>query len=521
MTASASVPSSSTVLVSGATGYVGGRLVPHLLERGYTVRCFVRDERRLRAQPWGERVEVAVGDALEGDTLPPAMEGVDAAYYLIHSLGSDEDFAERDRRAAANFRRAAEAKGVDRILYLGGMRPKGDRASKHLRSRIETGDVLREGPIPVTEFRAAQIVGSGSLSFELVRYLTERVPVMICPKWVHTPTQPIAIRNVLQYLITALEVPESRGEIVEIGGSDVLTYREMFETYAEVRDLDRTIINVPFLTPRLSSHWVGLVTPIPNHVARPLIEGLDNEVVVEDPSKAKRLFPDVDPIAFETAVRLALRRTESNEIPTVWNSAVSSAAEAGRAHPQEMVSSLDTTEGLYRETRQITVPASPDDAFSVVKQLGGDTGWLYADVLWRLRGWVDQIFGGVGFRKGRRSRTDVRVGDAVDFWRVESIEESDAHSMLRLRAEMRLPGRAWMQFDVAPSEEDAASTAVTQTVFFEPKGLWGTIYWNLIALPHRLLFSGMLDALGRRIEATAAQPASPDASPRQPAGQVS
>ena len=521
MTSPGSRSTPSTVLVSGATGYVGGRLVPHLLDRGYTIRCFARDERRLRAQPWGDQVEVAVGDALKADTIPPAMEGVDTAYYLIHSLGSDDDFAERDRQAAANFRRAAEQKGVDRIIYLGGMRPKGDRASKHLRSRIETGDVLRDGPIPVTEFRAAQIVGSGSLSFELVRYLTERVPVMICPKWVHTPTQPIAIRNVLEYLLEALEVPESRDEIIEIGGADVLTYREMFETYAKVRDLDRTIINVPFLTPRLSSHWVGLVTPIPNHIARPLIEGLDNEVVVEDPAKARRLFPDIDPIPFEAAVRLAMRRVESHEIPTVWNSAVSSAAESTVTGQEDMVSSLDTTEGLYRETRKVNVHVSPSEAFSVVKQLGGDTGWLYADVLWRLRGWIDQILGGVGFRKGRRSATDLRVGDAVDFWRVESIEDSGEHSMLRLRAEMRLPGRAWMQFDVSTANDDPEAATITQTVFFEPKGLWGTLYWNLIALPHRILFAGMLDALRRRIETTVARSSSADSSPRRPARPVS
>jgi len=519
----------STVLVSGATGYVGGRLVPYLLERGYTVRCFVRDERRLRAQPWGDRVEVAVGDALEADTLLPAMEDVDAAYYLIHSLGSDDDFAARDRKAAANFRRAAEKKGVDRMIYLGGMRPKGEHESKHLRSRIETGDVLRDGPVPVTEFRAAQIVGSGSLSFELVRYLTERVPVMICPKWVRTPTQPIAIRNVLQYLLEALEVDESRGEIIEIGGADVLTYREMFETYAKVRGLDRTIVNVPFLTPRLSSHWVGLVTPVPNHIARPLIEGLDNEVVVDDEEKARRLFPDIEPIQFEAAVRLALRRVESHEIPTVWNSAISSTAESSVMDRRDMVSNLDTTEGLYRETRQVFVQASPKPAFSVVKQLGGDTGWLYADVFWRLRGWIDQVLGGVGFRKGRRSANDLRVGDAVDFWRVESIEETENRCVLRLRAEMRLPGRAWMQFDVAEAEDGPASSTITQTVFFEPKGLWGTVYWNLIALPHRVLFAGMLDALRRRIEdALASSPAAPpseagsDDSPssRQPARQT-
>jgi len=501
MPSSSSFSSPSTVLVSGATGYVGGRLVPCLLERGYTVRCFVRDARRLRAQPWGDRVEMAVGDALDYDTLVPAMEGVDAAYYLIHSLGSDDDFAERDRQLAANFRRAAEAEDVGRILYLGGMRPKGEHQSKHLRSRMETGDVLRDGSVPVTEFRAAQVVGSGSLSFELVRYLTERVPLMICPKWVHTPTQPIAVRDVLQYLMDALEVPESSGEIIEIGGSDVLTYREMFETYAKVRGLDRTIINVPFLTPRLSSHWVGLVTPVPNHIARPLIEGLDNEVVVDNPEKARRLFPEVDPIGFEAAVRLAVRRVESSEIPTVWNSAVSSATDAHG----EVVSSLDTTEGLYRETRNVVAHADPETAFRTIQQLGGDTGWLYADVLWRLRGWIDQVIGGVGFRQGRRSDTDLRVGDAVDFWRVETIENEGDTRLLRLRSEMKLPGRSWLQFEVTPADEESSCT-ITQTVFFEPKGLGGTLYWNLIALPHRLLFSGMLDALRRRIE-TASPPA--------------
>ena len=498
----------STVLVTGATGYVGGRLVPCLLDEGYTVRCFVRSADRLEAQPWSDEVEVAVGDALEAETVPPAMKDVDAVYYLIHSLGSGEDaFEERDRRAATNVRTAAEEAGVERIVYLGGMRPKGERQSKHLQSRIETGHVLREGSVPVTEFRAAQIVGSGSLSFELVRYLTERVPVMICPRWVRTPTQPIAIRNVLQYLVAALDQPRSAGEIVEIGGADVLTYAEMFKIYSAVRGLRRWVVNVPFLTPRLSSHWVGLVTPISNRIARPLIEGLDNEVVVDDPTKAQSLFSNIEPIAFEAAVRLALRHAQSGAIPTVWNSAVSSAPDAAPT------TRLELTEGLYREERSRAVAASPAAVFSVLEQLGGRTGWLYGDALWRLRGWVDQLVGGVGFRRGRRDPETMRVGDAVDFWRVEARE---ANRLLRLRAEMQLPGRAWLQYEVHPHPQDAARTRVTQTVFFEPKGLTGTLYWSLVRRLHGPLFAGQLRALARRAERRGAPQDGSSAAPGAP-----
>lgn len=498
MSASHSSTTPQRILVSGATGYVGGRLVPCLLREGYDVRCFVRDADRLEGRPWADDVDVAVGDALEYETIPPAMEDIDAAYYLIHSLGSGEDeFADRDRRAANNFARAAEKKGVQRIIYLGGIQPKGDRQSKHLKSRMETGDHLRQGKVPVTEFRAAVIVGSGSLSFELIRYLTERVPLMICPTWVQTPTQPIAVRNVLEYLMAALEQPDSAGEIIEIGGKDVLTYGDMFRTYAKVRGLRRQIVNVPFLTPRLSSHWVGFVTPIPNRIARPLIEGLDNEVTVDDPSHAQRLFPDVRPISYEAAVRLALRRYASDDIPTIWNSALSSAPTSG-----SMQRTLETTEGMVKETRQITVDAPPEHAFRVIKRLGGTTGWLYGDAFWRLRGTLDELMGGVGYRQGRRSSTDLRVGDAVDFWRVEELDEPH---LLRLRAEMKMPGRAWLQFEVQPADD--GSTNIVQTNFFEPKGLTGTLYWKLFSIPHRLMFSGLLRELGDRIEATAPEPA--------------
>lgn len=481
--------SASTVLVTGATGYVGGRLVPCLLREGYTVRCLVRDADGIERHPWRDRVEIAVGDALDPESLPRAMEGVDILYYLIHSLGAGEEaFVERDRRAASNVREAAEDGGVQRIVYLGGMRPKGDRQSKHLESRMVTGEVLRDGSIPVTEFRAAQIVGSGSLSFELVRYLTERVPLLICPRWVQTPTQPIAIRDVLQYLVAALEQPESSGKIIEIGGSDVLTYAEMFKLYADVRGLRRWVINVPVLTPRLSSHWIQFVTPVANTVARPLIEGLDNEVVVDDPSVARTLFPAIEPIAFEAALRLALRRTEADAVPTVWN-------EGNVAPPtREPTVHLELREGVYREDWTVEVDAPPDLAFDTVKRLGGHRGWLYGDILWRLRARLDRLMGGVGFRQGRRRPDELVVGDPVDFWRVESRE----HRLLRLRAEMKLPGRAWLQYEALPYGE--SRTQLVQTAFFEPKGLSGTLYWKLVRPLHKHVLRRQLQALADWIE---------------------
>lgn len=493
-------PRPRTVLVSGATGYVGGRLVPCLLQEGYAVRCFVRSPDRLDGMPWRGDVEVAQGDVLKPETLPEAMAGVDAAYYLIHSLGSGEDaFAERDRRAADNFGEAAREAGVGRIIYLGGIDPKGDRRSKHLQSRIETGKHLRQHGVPVTEFRAAVIVGSGSLSFEIIRSLVERLPVLICPRWVQTPTQPIAIRNVLEYLTEALAVPESAGEIIEIGGTDVLSYSDMFRIYAKVRGLGRIIVNVPFLTPRLSSHWIGLVTPFTNTVARPLIEGLDNEAVVEHGSKARALFPSIEPISYEAAVRLALRRYASGTVPTVWHSAMSSTKNGQRG----LVEELETSEGMIRETRRLAVRASPEAAFHIVKSLGGETGWMYANALWRLRGYLDLLAGGIGYRKGRRDPQDVRVGDVIDFWRVEDVAHEAERKLLRLRAEMKTGGRAWLQFEVTPAEAATGPVRahITQTAFFEPKGLFGILYWYALYVPHRFIFTGMIEEIGRRAEA--------------------
>ena len=486
------------VLVSGATGYIGGRLVPCLLEEGYDVRCFVRSPERLQGQPWLDDVEVAVGDALKADTIPPAMEGIDAAYYLIHSLGAGKgEFADRDRRAATNFGNAARKREVGRLLYLGGIEPKGERHSEHLESRLETGRCLRASGVPLTEFRAAVIIGSGSLSFELIRNLTERLPVMICPRWTDTRTQPIAVRDVLNYLTAALETPGSVGETIEIGGADVTTYADLFRTYARVRGLRRFLLDIPFLTPTLSSYWVGLVTPIGNKVARPLIEGLGSEVTVTDGCKAESLFPTIEPMAMEPAMRLALHRYADRSVPTLWHSALSSSPKG-----HEVVEELEQTEGMIKEKRQLKVNASPEAVFKMAQTLGGDTGWLYANFLWVLRGYLDLLLGGIGYRKGRRHPTKLRPGDAVDFWRVEALSGGPADpKVLRLRAEMKTSGRAWLQYEISSPGNDALDQAlITQTAFFEPKGLLGLLYWYVLYIPHRFIFTGMIEELGRRAE---------------------
>src|SRR5512137_91726 len=342
--------STKLILLTGATGYIGGRLVPRLLEAGYSVRCLARDTARLEGRPWRSQVEVAAGDCLRADTLPAAMSGVDVAFYLVHSMAGGRDFEQRDVLAARNFAAAARTAGVSRILYVGGLGDPDTDLSEHLRSRQETGRVLRETGVPVTEFRAAVIVGSGSLSFEIIRYLTERLPVMICPRWLYTRAQPIAIRNVLDYLVAALDVPESTGRVVEIGGADVLTYGDMLRGYARARGLKRWLVPVPVLTPRLSSYWVHLVTPVPAAIARPLIQGLRNDVIVRDVA-ARRLFPQIQPLDYATAVRLALANLETGHVETAWSDALASSQ--GDLAPV----ALATHEGIILERRQLTVAA--------------------------------------------------------------------------------------------------------------------------------------------------------------------
>lgn len=484
------------ILVTGATGYVGGRLIPRLLDEGYRVRVLVRrDSSRIDDRDWAGRVEIAIGDVLKPETLPAAFEDIDAAYYLVHSMTDSAEFEERDERAARNFGEAAHDAGVERIIYLGGLGDPESDLSKHLRSRQITGDILRESGVPVTEFRAAVIVGSGSVSFEMIRYLTERLPVMICPQWVYTRTQPIAIRDILTYLTTALETPESAGRIIEIGGQNVLKYGDMMKGYARVRGLRRYLVPVPLLTPNLSSYWVHWVTPIPAQIARPLIMGLRNEAVVTT-STAHELFPNIEPMAYEEAVRRALQKIERGEVDTLWTDALAS------SQKDRLPATLMEKEGIIMDRYEKRIDAPAPVVFNTFTGLGGANGWLFATWLWRLRGAIDRLFGGVGFRRRRRNPDELREGDALDFWRVEKIEPG---RLLRMRAEMKLPGEAWLEFTVAPAGENESH--LTQNAYFAPKGLAGLAYWYGLYPIHRVIFRNLIRRLGNRAEKTATRQA--------------
>lgn len=474
------------VLVTGATGYIGGRLVPRLLERGVDVRCLARDPARLAGRFSG--ATVVQGNVFKRDDLLRAMQGVEVAYYLVHSMSGDSrDFAASDREAAHTFAEAARTAGVRRIIYLGGLGDDREHLSHHLRSRHEVGEILRAGGVPVTEFRAAVIVGSGSASFEMMRYLTERLPVMIAPKWVSTRCQPIAIRDVLSYLVAELDQARTGSVVREIGCAGVLTYREMMLRYAAIRGLRRQLVVVPFFTPRLSSAWVHLVTPIPSAIARPLIDGLLNEVVVHG-NDAAREFPAIVPIGYDEAVREALDRdTTSTGLETTWFDAFDV-----RTLPGEFAG---LTEGMLIDRRQQHSRATPHDLARVFSRLGGTYGWLYGDSLWELRGALDRLAGGFGMRRGRRSPDDLRVGDAVDFWRVEAWQPN---SLLRLRAEMRLPGKAWLQFEALP--DPAGGSTLRQTAFFEPRGILGYLYWYGVSPFHAFIFGNMAKRIAAEAE---------------------
>lgn len=476
------------VLVTGATGYVGGRLVPRLLARGYEVRCVARDAHRLTGRPWTD-VEIVEGDlAIAGDA-DAALEGVEFAHYLVHSMNAGKTFRERDLDMAHEFGAAAARAGVSKIVYLGGLGDPGQVQSRHLTSRHEVGRALADGGVPVVEFRAAVIVGSGSASFEMIRYLTERLPIMITPRWVETRCQPIGVRAVLDYLIETLDTPEAEG-IYEIGGPDVLTYREMMLGYARLRGLRRLVIPFPVPHPEWSSRFVDLVTPVPHAIAAALIESLQTEVVVRD-DRALHDFR-VRPLGYAESVELAINRVAEDEVETTW---ASSLASLGDELPIER--RFSAHEGMLLDRTRTQVRAPPDRVFKVICSLGGDEGWPAGNALWQLRGFMDRLVGGVGMRRGRRHPQELSVGEPLDFWRVEAL---DPPHLLRLHAEMKLPGSAWLQFEVLPDEHGAR---VEQTAFYDPQGLTGYLYWYLVVPFHRFIFPGLLRAIRERSEQVA------------------
>ena len=474
------------ILVTGATGYVGGRLVPRLLESGYRVRCMVRDAKRLDGFYWRRQVEVVEGDALQPETLLTAMQGISVAYYLIHGLQDNKEGADRDMCAARNFAEAAERAGIERIIYLGELVDPTSNLSLYLRSRHETGSVLRHGRVPVTEFRAGMIVGSGSVLFEMVRYLAEREPLLICPAWFFSEAQPIAIRDVLEYLVSSLKVSESIGKMVEVGGPRRLTYADMLLVYAKERGLKRMLIRTPIYAPRLSAYWIHMVTPIHWRVVLPLIEGLHAQLIVHDDA-AKKLFPLIKPLDFETALRKALGRVLSDTVETSWSDALVNTA--GDIKPY----TFKIEEGMMFERRTLLVDLPADTVFRAYTGIGGTRGWLYMDWSWALRGWMDKLIGGVGIRRGRRHPDDIRAGESLDFWRVEAVEPN---RLMRLRAEMKVPGKAWLQFESYPQENN--KTLLTETAYFAPRGFWGFIYWYAMWPFHAFLFDGLIRRLASR-----------------------
>jgi uncharacterized protein YbjT (DUF2867 family) len=475
-------------LVTGATGYIGGRLAPRLLDAGHTVRCLSRSAARLRDVPWADRVEVTEGDLTDPESLRAAVDGVEVAYFLVHSLGR-RDFEALDRAAARNFAAACRAAGVRRIVYLGGPQPPpGETPSAHLRSRAEVAEILLASGVPTTVLRAPVIIGSGSASFEMLRYLTERLPVMVTPRWVRNRIQPVAVRDVLRYLIASADMPSEVNRGFDVGGADVLTYAEMMQRYAMVAGLRRRVV-VPLrpLSPWLSAHWVGLVTPVPNAIARPLVASLVHEAVAHE-HDIGAFVPGDDPLGFDEAVGLALGKIRNADVETRWSSA------AGRnASAEPLPSDPDWSGGsLYVDERETTVNAPVTQLWRVIEGVGGENGWYSFPLAWSVRGWLDRLVGGVGLRRGRRDAHRLRVGEALDWWRVEEIVPG---SLLRLRAEMRVPGRAWLEMR---AEQDGNGRSVyRQRAVFLPRGLAGHAYWASVLPFHGLIFSGMARNIAR------------------------
>lgn len=464
------------LLLTGATGYVGGRLLKALEAGGHRVRCLARRPEFLRARV-ADTIEVVQGDVLDPASLTSALHSVHTAYYLVHSMGSPGGFEEEDRRAARNFATAARAAGVQRLIYLGGLGDREEELSPHLRSRHEVGDILRESGVQVIEFRASIVIGSGSLSFEMIRALVERLPVMVTPRWVSILAQPIGIKDLVDYLMAALDHAFDGNPIFEIGGADCVSYEDVMREYARQRGLKRLMIRVPVLTPRLSSLWLGLVTPLYARVGRKIVDSVSHATVVKDRA-ALQAF-SIRPVGVREAIQRALPNEDQECAQTRWSDALSASGAVQSWGGVRFGSRLI-------DSRCVQVPVPPPAAFAPIRRIGGTTGWYYGDWLWRIRGFIDLLFGGVGVRRGRRDPEWLQVGDTVDWWRVEAVEPNQ---QLRLVAEMKLPGRAWLEFEVTG---DTDSSLIRQTAIFDPVGVSGLAYWYLLYPLHQLIFAGML-----------------------------
>nr|WP_211178022.1 SDR family oxidoreductase [Pseudonocardia acidicola] len=489
-------------MITGATGYIGGRLAPRLLDAGpgsggeaVSVRCLVRSPDKLRDVPWAERVEVVQGDLLDSDSVRRACDDVDVLYFLVHSL-SESNFAAIDRKAALIVAQSAREAGVRRIVYLGGLHPEDSRLSEHLASRTEVGDILLRSGVPTVVLQAAVILGSGSASFEMLRYLTERLPVMLTPRWVRNRIQPIAVRDVLRYLVGAARLPAAVNRTFDIGGPEVLTYLEMMQRYAAVAGLPRRhVVGVPLLTPRLSAHWVNIVTPVPKGIAAPLIESLVHEVVCREQDILEYIpDPPEGRIGYDRAVELALARISAGDVETRWSGATSADV------PSDPLPSDPQWSGgsVYLDEREQPSAAPPEELWQVVKGIGGERGWYSFPLAWAVRGWMDRMVGGVGLRRGRRDPDQLHTGEALDWWRVEHLEDGTPDGdgrrrwLLRLRAEMKVPGRAWLELTVTPAPDGAGGSVYRQKAVFIPHGLAGHLYWWSVAPFHGIVFGGMV-----------------------------